>query len=49
MPEALTSDRFNEWTACETNGHQYEECECDNCWRGVPIWRCVYCLRVDER
>jgi hypothetical protein len=26
----LTSDRFDEWTACEVHGHMYQPCrECD--------------------
>lgn len=40
---ALTSDKFNEWTDCETNGHRYEPCDCPNNEGSCTYRVCVEC------
>lgn len=42
---SLTSDRFNEWIDCKTNGHMWEWCGCHD---GCDLRYCLECDEVED-
>lgn len=42
------SDKFNEWTACEANGHQYERCDCTDNDPEQPLCPMRICVDCDD-
>lgn len=45
---SLMSDKFNEWTACEANGHQYERCDCTDNDPEQPLCPMRICVDCDD-